>query len=162
MLVSRLALIDTLRAPTVELRAQHRYKMLVVQTSDLPRSLVSNTGNEMFAETANTSKNRRRGKTKGGATEVCTNYSSQVTSTGALSGPGILAVGAERGRTLRDTRLETSFFVVAQLTPHHVIVTLFVCIPQAMVPLRRLIDLFHSSRISTLLITYSSPTLLSH
>lgn len=35
MLVSRLALVDALTAPTAELRAQHKYKILVVQTADL-------------------------------------------------------------------------------------------------------------------------------
>lgn len=35
MLVSRLALVDALPAATIELRAQHRYKTLVVQTTDL-------------------------------------------------------------------------------------------------------------------------------
>ena len=35
MLVSRLALVEALVAPTTELRAQHKYKILVVQTADL-------------------------------------------------------------------------------------------------------------------------------
>ena len=35
MLVSRLALVDALMGPTTELRAQHKYKTLVVQTADL-------------------------------------------------------------------------------------------------------------------------------
>ncbi|CAM9715876.1 unnamed protein product, partial [Laminaria digitata] len=35
MLVSRLALVDALMAPTTELRAQHKYKILAVQTADL-------------------------------------------------------------------------------------------------------------------------------
>lgn len=44
MLVARLALVDAPWAPTTELRAQHRYKTLVVQTTDLGGAQWSSIG----------------------------------------------------------------------------------------------------------------------
>lgn len=82
LLVSKLALVDALRAPTAELRAQHRYKVLVVDTSlDYPNSSSEGAGH---GESGN-----RRVEGASGA---------------GLTGPGILAADAERGRGLRDTR----------------------------------------------------------
>ncbi|CAN0025105.1 unnamed protein product, partial [Ectocarpus sp. 12 AP-2014] len=90
MLVSRLALVDALPAPTTELRGQHRYKTLVVQTTDLSLTVDSDHGSLPSATT--------------GAIEVYRPVRGDVISQRGLRGPGILAVGAEHGRGLRDTR----------------------------------------------------------
>ncbi|CAM9980812.1 unnamed protein product [Pylaiella littoralis] len=87
MLVSRLALVDALPAPTAELRGQHRYKTLVVQTTDLsPTEDILSSAGTGTAEDAN-------GPVSGDSMDQR-----------SLRGPGILAVGAEHGRGLRDTR----------------------------------------------------------
>ncbi|CAM9502410.1 unnamed protein product [Scytosiphon promiscuus] len=90
MLVSRLALVDALPAPTAELRGQHRYKTLVVQTPDIP--FVTDTDNIPMPHT-------------GEGTEAALEpIGGDVITQRGLRGPGILAVGAEHGRGLRDTR----------------------------------------------------------
>lgn len=91
MLVSRLALVDALPAPTAELYAQHRYKTLVVDTTDLAGS--TSPSNDAGGTDAWRGRKQNEGQ--------------HIAGTG-LKGPGILTSGAERGRGLRDTRYGTA------------------------------------------------------
>lgn len=117
--MSKLALVDALRAPTHELRAQHRYKTLVVDYF-LDHNTASTT-NITKVQTNNNSSlllfhDENHGDDKGGsniAPQKRSNTRSRhedgrssgnSSGAGGLRGPGILTPGAERGRDLRDTR----------------------------------------------------------
>lgn len=91
--MSKLVLVDSLRAPTAELRAQHRHKTLVVDSSALVDKLHPEDCRTIVAGLS-THPNGDSGTANGVGIGVRV----------GPRGPGILDPNSERGRVLRDTR----------------------------------------------------------